>query len=262
MAFKHVTCFLLAIILLLSLPSFATSAQGTCSLATLKGTYGGFQQGTVVSQLPGAPFPRTRIVTIIYDGAGNFTFTFTANLNGDVTSGTGTGTYDVKADCSYSDEFVRPGDLPTHFAGFIAGAGLSQRVDSVSVDDWRVSYGTVRKMPREGCSLATLKGTFRGITQGMLVGNLPGFPVPTPFPGVMAQSVTLDGAGKVAGFAIVNFGGVVFPGKPTGTYTVNPDCTYSDTFRHVGVITGAGMTQELDYIFADINNVAVGIVRR
>ncbi len=260
MAFKHLICLLLALILLASLPSFAKSAQGTCSLATLKGTYGGYQQGTVVSQLPGAPFPSAKIQTVTYDGAGHFTFTFTANLNGIVSSGTGTGTYAVKSDCSYSDEFVRPGDLSTHFAGFIAGAGLSQRVDSVSVDDWRVSYGTMRKIPREECSLETLKGTFRGITQGTVV-SLPGFPVPTPFPGVMAQSVTLDGAGKVSGFAIVNFGGVVFPGQPKGTYTVNPDCTYSDSFNHVGVITGAGMTQELDYIF-NTTDVAVGIVRR
>ncbi len=263
MTFKHVTFFLLAIILLLSLPSFATSAQGTCSLATLKGTYGGFQQGTVVAQLPGVPFPSVEIGIATYDGAGHFTFTFTANLNGVVSSGTGTGAYDVKPDCSYSDEFVRPGDLSTHFAGFIAGAGLSQRVDSISIDDWRVSYGTVRKIPEEKCSLATLKRTFRGITQGTVV-SLPGFPVPPPFPGAMIQSVTFDGAGNLVGSATINFGGVVFPAEPVGTYTVNSDCTYSDSSDHVGVITGAGIMQEVDYIFSDgsSSSVAVGILRR
>ncbi len=268
MVFKNLIWLLLAMMLLLSLSAFGASAQGECSLATLKGAYGGFQQGTVVAQLPGfppAPLPSARTVTVTYDGMGHFNFRFTENLNGVVSSGTGIGTYSVKVDCSYSDEFFFSDGTSARFAGSIGGAGLSQRVDSVSVDSWIVSSGTVKRVPKEGCSLGTLQGTFRGITQGTVLSNPPGFPVPLPtppYPAATIQAVTYDGAGKVSGHTTNNFGGVVFPGNPAGTYTVTPDCTYSDSFAHVGMITAAGIMREVDFIFVNNSYVAVGIIKR
>ncbi len=263
MTFTNMIWVLLVAMPFLPLSAFGASAQEECSLATLKGTYGGFQQGTVVAQLPGfppPPLPSAKSVAVTYDGMGHFNFKFTENLNGVVNSGTGTGTYSVQRDCSYSDEFLFSDGTSAHFAGSIGGAGLSLRIDSVSIDPSIVSSGTMKKVPKEECSLATLQGTFRGITEGTVV-SLPGFPVPPPFPAAMIQAVTYDGAGKVSGHAIVNFGGVVFPGNPAGTYTVNPDCTYSDSFAHVGTITRTGIMQEVDYIFVN-SNVAVGIIKR
>ncbi len=50
-------------------------------------------------------------------------------------------------------------------------------------------------------------------------------------------------------------------GGPGVDYTVNSDCTYSDSSD---VITGTGIMQEVNYIFSDggSGSVAVGILKR
>ncbi len=263
---------LLLIALLFSLSAFGAppdeGALGKCSLATLKGTYGGVQQGTLMQQIvpefPAAPSPSVQTTTVTYDGAGHLSFAFTANRNGIVSSLTGTGTYLLDAHCTYSDEFTLElsSEKSAHSAGYVSGAGMSQRIDIISVDPWIVSSGTLKKMSQGICSVATFKGTFRGITQGArIAGTPPGFPISLPFFGIMAQSITFDGEGNAAGTAILSFGGVVFLATPKGTYTVNDDCTYSDSFAHVGVITGAGDMQELSYIYSNTTDVAIGIIK-
>lgn len=94
--------------------------------------------------------------------------------------------------------------------------------------------GTVRA--DAGCSLASLKGPYALERQGTIVAQLPGFPVPpAPFGEVLIA--TFNGAGSFSGTATANVGGVVLNSAPfTGTYTVNPDCTGTDTvFTSVGV---------------------------
>jgi hypothetical protein len=80
-----------------------------CSEATLKGTYGVFEQGTDVEGppiLPPAPFPTVLTANPTFDGAGNFSGTYTRSFGGVIVAGTFTGTYKVTADCAYSDEFL------------------------------------------------------------------------------------------------------------------------------------------------------------
>lgn len=61
------------------------------------------------------------------------------------------------------------------------------------------------------------------------------------------------------------------PGTATGTYTVNPDCSYSDEItpsgggpvsHHAGAITGAGVFQEFHAIYKDNWVVALGTAKK
>ena len=87
------------------------------------------------------------------------------------------------------------------------------------------------------CSLASLNGRYALERQGTIIAQLPGFPAPpTPFGEV--NIAIFDGAGSFSGSAVVNVGGVVLnPVTFTGTYTVKPDCSGTDT-----VFTGVGVT--------------------
>jgi hypothetical protein len=103
----------------------------------------------------------------------------------------------------------------------------------------------------------------------MVVGQLPGLP-PPPFPFAASATPTYNGAGKFSGTFNASFGGVIVPGKFTGTYTINPDCTYSDEFtplpglviHHAGTITGDGMFREIHYIYSDAGLVISGTAKK
>jgi hypothetical protein len=83
---------------------------------------------------------------------------------------------------------------------------------------------------------------------------------------VNTATPTYDGAGNFSGTYTLSVGGAIVPGTFTGTYTVNPDCTYSDEFtplpsvvvHHAGTITGEGLLQEIDYIYTDAGVVIFG----
>jgi hypothetical protein len=87
---------------------------------------------------------------------------------------------------------------------------------------------------------------------------------------VNSATPTYDGAGNFSGTYTLSVGGAIVPGTFTGTYFVNPDCTYSDEFtplphfvvHHAGTITGEGMLQEIDYIYTDAGVVISGRAKK
>jgi hypothetical protein len=103
------------------------------------------------------------------------------------------------------------------------------------------------------CSLSTLNGTYGLVEQGTIVmEGVMGLPVGSPTANVAL--VTYDGAGNLSATYTASFAGVIFSGSVTGTYTVDPDCTYADSVPEVGIqrkgtITGEGMLQEVHTIF-------------
>jgi hypothetical protein len=120
-----------------------------------------------------------------------------------------------------------------------------------------------------GCSLATIHGTYGVWEQGTFVGKIDGNP-----PGILVAivgRVTYDGAGNLSGTWFGSFGGSVTPTLPvTGTYTVSPDCIYSDEFspgpglvlHHSGPIVGGGIFQEVHYIYTDAGTVMSGTLKK
>jgi hypothetical protein len=118
--------------------------------------------------------------------------------------------------------------------------------------------------PPGNCSLATLKGSFGFFEHATLI-------VDPPLRMVTAGVIHFDGNGSSSGESITNVEGWGVAGVDafTGTYAVNPDCTYSgdltsgeDTFHFVGTITGSGMLQETRYVITDPGWVAAGTLKR
>jgi len=176
--------------------------------------------------------------------------------------GTATGTYTVNSDCTYTEQITDSYGSVGHHVGTISGVGVLQEVDYIYTDSWAVARGRLRRTWPVLCSLATLKGTYGIMEQGMVVSQFPG----APFPGVASGTVTYNGAGKFSAKGITNFNGVAMPMTATGTYVVNADCTYTDVsspsgpvFHHAGTITGAG---RLDYIYTDAWAVTIGTLNK
>ena len=92
------------IVLGLILAPLTTRAdEGTCSLASLHGTYAIQGQGTIVAQLPGfppPPFPFAETGIVSFDGAGALSGKTTVNFNGMVLQPTFTGSYTVNSECT------------------------------------------------------------------------------------------------------------------------------------------------------------------
>lgn len=130
-----------------------------------------------------------------------------------------------------------------------------------------IAVGTAKAS--SDCSLATLRGAYGVLEQGTIVGQFPGLP-PPPFPFANTANGTYDGAGNFSGTFTASFGGAIVPGTFTGTYTVKPDCTYSDEFtplpglvaHHQGTITGSGVFQQIAYIYKDAGLIISGTAKK
>ena len=82
----------------------SSGSPGTCSLRTLKGSYGDTISGTIVGFGPIAAIGVTN-----FDGQGHFTGTDTVNINGSGgISESSTGTYTVNSDCTGSSVTTFP----------------------------------------------------------------------------------------------------------------------------------------------------------
>jgi hypothetical protein len=296
---RKLAWLLLLLALLFSLPGFIVAAWGQdlplrettdehsrrqCSQATLKGTYGDLEQGTVVMDVGFGtpPFPLAVTAIVTYDGEGNVSAKSTATFNGVTITGGATGTYTVYPDCTYSDENTPyPSGPVSHHWGTITGEELSQQVDYIYTDPWLVASGTLRKIVPWGCSSRTLKGTYEIFGHGTDTSTtipIPGFPSP-PFPLAHVGVFTADGAGHFSGHDVEKVDVAATPTTFTGTYTVDPDCTVSFTFtdtvplpppigpfittiHETGTITGWGDSQEVHVIMTDAGYVFVDTVKR
>lgn len=262
--------------LVVSLPAFIVEAKGQelprgvrtdkgppgrCSLATLKGTYGVLEQGTIVGQLPGfppPPFPVVISAIPTYDGAGKFSGTFTASFGGAIVPGTFTGTYTVNPDCTYSDEFTPLPSLVVHHAGTITGEGVIRQIDYIYTDAGVVIFGTAKKTLPWGCSVASFRGTYAHFGQGTVTAQLTALP-PPPLLWDHSGTVTFDGKGNFSGGGMESVNGTTVPLTFTGTYTVNTDCTTSAVIHtslglvlhEAGTATGVWPSQEYHGIMTD-----------
>jgi hypothetical protein len=236
----------------------ANPSRTTCSLATLKGTYGVLEQGTVVGQLPGfppPPFPVVNSATPTYDGAGNFSGTYTLSVGGAIVPGRFTGTYSVNPDCTYSDEFTPLPNFVVHHAGTITGEGTLREIDYIYTDAGVVVSGRAKKAEPWPCSLATLKGTYALFGQGTVTGSISGFP-PPPLLFAHTGILAFDGKGNLSGKSTEDFDSVIVPETYTGTYTVNPDCTATAVINtSLGLVILEAGTITGDSDFKEVHNV-------
>jgi len=258
---------LLFVAAVFSVAAFSVAVADTqegCSLATLEGTYGGLEQGTILYDFgppfPPAPFEAIVVGSTTYDGAGNFSINYMANFGGVVLPGAATGTYTVSADCTYTDAVPA---TDAHRVGVISGDGMMQELHVMFTDFWVVGSGIRKRTTQGSCSSRTIKGAYALLGQGT---------APESIPLAHTGLAYADGKGGVVGQDTQNIGGLVMPSSFAGTYTVNPDCTVSNTTvdssglypptNEFGVIVGAGVNQEIWSIITDPGYIFIDRARR
>jgi hypothetical protein len=116
---------------------------GGCSVATLKGSYGLFGQGTVTAYNP--PAPITHAGSLTYDGKGKFAGSDTIALNGSIVPDQFTGTYTVSQDCTISVEINSTAVGVVHQLGRITGEGKNREVHLIVTDPGFLFLETTRK---------------------------------------------------------------------------------------------------------------------
>lgn len=84
------------------------------------------------------------------------------------------------------------------------------------------------------CSNASFSGTYGQLVQGFLVTAPDGTPLAAPVPLVGVNIATADGAGNISRSGTTNRGGTVSPNPATGTYMVNPDCSFTIAYSSAG----------------------------
>jgi hypothetical protein len=250
--YRLAVAFVVAVaVLVVAVPG--ARAQGRCSLATLKGTYGVVEQGTVLVDIGmgvPAPFPSANLAVVTYDGAGNLSATYKASYGGLILTGSVQGTYTVDPDCTYSDS------VPSAYLarkGTIIGEGMLQEIRTIFTVPWIVGGGTRWKTPVGECSEARIKGAYSLFGQGAL--NPPSGALPVRQVGL----ITYNGRGNFYGSETVNLAGAIEHNTFTGTYTVGSNCSVSAEIssssglrlRAAGVIVGEGVRQAVHIIVAE-----------
>lgn len=114
-----------------------------CSLATLKGPYALYGEGTVTTFTPPAPIAHSGMVT--YDGAGSFFGSDTIMLNGTLIPDTFTGTYTVTGQCMISVEIASTAVGVVHEVGWIVGQGKATEVHLIVTDPGFLFQESTRK---------------------------------------------------------------------------------------------------------------------
>ncbi len=243
--YLSVACFVLFTV------SFA-AAQGNCSLATYTGSYGFLAQGTILGESP------VQVITtglINYDGAGHFTGKSIDSIDGSggLPPGTFSGTYIVNPDCTLAAEQANPDGTSYHFVTTIPAGDNSAEYHFMLTDPGLVAYGTARRIPAGGCSLATLKGSYALYGQGVITAFSPAKAI------VHVGALTYDGAGHFAGTDTIVLDGMMIPDMFTGTYSVTEDCEISveilstavGVLHETGRVTGEGKSHQVHLIVTD-----------
>jgi hypothetical protein len=216
----------------------AADEDALCPLGneTLHGNYMSISTGTIVGVGPITAVGRTA-----YDGKGSAVNPYTVSVNGVISTGTGIGIYTVNSDCTGS---VVTTD-GAHYSFVITPDGST--FDWIDIDPGRVFSGTAIRLTRRlepadedalcPAGNATLRGPLMTQATGYIVGV-----GPIAVVGLM----TYDGKGGGVLVSTLSVNGAISQGTFTATYTVNSDCTMTQTMsngtNYVGVVAPDGST--------------------
>jgi hypothetical protein len=148
----------------------------------------------------------------------------------------------------------------------VAGALAAVTTLPLAADDRDDHRDHGKDWARE-CSLRTLHGRYGIFAQGTVLATS----AHPALPFVVSGIFTYDGDGSVAGTYNQSVGGGASTGvTASGTYQVNPDCTYSAVLtlpdnsivHRAGTITGEGILQEIHIVYTDSSSVASGTLKK
>jgi len=245
-----------AAIFVVSLTAAANAKDGNdCTQGSLKGSFGYALEGL---RFPFPPSPAgVELVgaagLMVFDGLGGLTAQDTVHTAADSTGAigrrTGTGTYSVDSNCTGSGEIG--GDyegLSFYFAIFEHGKEFAFIVTNPGTDQ----IGLAMTTGDEECTLATFKGTY---------ANVRFHDYRAPFFSTVNAGLELgifDGKGNVSFPPVVqSVNGVFSHPTASGTYTVTPNCIYTQDFTIVDGATSRRAQRE--GVIVDSGNQVWGI---
>src|SRR5215475_4102866 len=240
----------------LSLTAGAYAKDGNeCTEGSLKGSFGYALEGL---RFPSPPSPvGVELVgaagLLIFDGAGSLTAQDTLHTasgsTGAIGRRTGTGTYTVDPNCTGSGEIGGDyGGLSFHFAIFNHGREFAFMVTNPGTDQVGVAMTT----GDEECTLASYKGTY---------ANVRFHDYRAPFFSSINAGLEfgiVDGKGNISFPPVVqSLNGVFSHPTASGTYTVTPNCIYTQDFVIVNGATSRRVFRE--GVIVDSGNQVWGI---
>ncbi len=193
-----------------------------CTAENLQGRYGYTISGWLVSPLR----PVAAVGVLTFDGEGrilNAQGTFNNSVA--ISRRMGAGSYTVNPNCTGSatvagdfagltfDFMIIPGAHGSEFSLIVTNSGT-------------VETGVAQRIPEEECTVATVQGTYRLAANGYLLGTEPTEPTePIASPTASVGIRIIGGAGNLSGHDTVSNTGSIVPRDVLSTYTVNSDCT-------------------------------------
>lgn len=190
--------------------SAVAPAGQACSSASLTGTYGSQRNGQTA---PGANFTAVGLIT--FDGHGNSVAKQSTSLNGAFSSvASQSGNYLVSADCSGTE----PDQAGTVISKFVVVHGGDEVLGLSTVLGSTLTYHYERISTN--CANAALNGTY-----GFQRNGQAGVGIPLVAIGI----ITFDGHGNSTAHQTTDRNGTLNVVDQVGTYSINPDCTGTQT---------------------------------
>jgi hypothetical protein len=190
-------------------------ASASCTDGTLVGNYGFTLTGEdATGQLAAT------VGQLTADGKGNFTGIFTNSTAGVISSDVAlTGMYSVKTNCTGTTTITPSGSTATTFSlVVVSNGGQFELVDTTAGSS---TYGYALAQGKATCTNAGVKNTY-GFRGG-------GYAFPSLAPNAWVGQVKLDGLGGYTGSETASLGGTIERFSLTGTYSVNSNCTGTET---------------------------------
>jgi hypothetical protein len=221
------------------------AADDVCTVETLSGGYGFTRSGTTTA----GPLAAVGLTT--YDGAGNWVTTQSLSRNGAFTfDATSSGTYVVNADCTGK---LFSGDQEIGRLSIVEGGKTVFHLDETAQNQ---VTGTQKRVPRQGCSNASLTGSYGFYRSGMTSGG----------PLAAAGLAQYNGAGGSSAVQTNIRNGVINPDvavDPT-PYEVSADCTGRLFFggREIARFVVVDKGREVYQLSEAAGNTVTGVQRR
>ena len=225
-------------------------AQAPCSIETVRGVWVETTGvGTAMVAAPGSPQPVPAPVTALgmysIDEQGQLTGWFNIILAGNYSDATIAGRVAVNSNCTGTIRFTvtplgAPGPLPGEGAFRILVLDNGNEIRAMSVTDFPMKYTGVethRRIVRDSqaaprCTAETVRGTYGGVAEGIVLMTVPGQtqPLPAPYSGIGALAI--DGEGGVTGGSTASIAGEKMESElADASLQVFPDCTGHLSYR-------------------------------
>jgi hypothetical protein len=202
-----------------------------CTNNDFKGVYSATVLGDFMAPPPGVPAgPTARVGLVRPDGINYSLVTATLSLDGTIMAEDYGGTYEIRPDCVASVILQipfpgAPAPVPFHFTGVLASNGEMMNLILVDPQGTNIRI-TLHKQRNTSCTTDNLSGDYALSLSGTLVSS-----TNTPSGFASVGMASFDGAGNLTASVNTSYGGLIQPETFSGTYTMDPNCSFHATLN-------------------------------